>query len=79
MNIKNSIPEQLGQFKAIVDEIEKCRGLRQEEKQLLVKQIMSDTFMDLRCDWALSSTCDKAHYHKYIVITSNSSNHILNI
>ena len=45
-------PEQLRQFEAIVDEFEKCRGMSREEKQLLIKQIMSDTFMDLRCDWA---------------------------
>ena len=79
MDVKELTPEQLRQFEAIVDEFEKCRGMSQEEKQLLVKQIMSDTFMDLRCDWALSQVEDKAHYHKYIVITSNSSNHILNI
>ena len=79
MDVKELTPEQLRQFEAIVDEFEKCRGMSQEEKQLLVKQIMSDTFMDLRCDWALSSTCDEAHYYKYIVITSNSTNYVLNI
>ena len=71
--------EQMQQFEAVVNEFEKLRSLTQEEKELLIRHIMSGTFMDLRCDWALSSTCDKAHYHKYIVITSNSSNHILNI
>ena len=52
MELKELTPEQLRQFEAVVDEFEKCRGMSQEEKQLLVKQIMSDTFMDLRCDWA---------------------------
>ena len=35
--------------------------------------------LDIRVDWALSSTFDKAHYYKYIVITSNSTNYVLNI
>ena len=37
------------------------------------------TFANILYDWALSSTFDKVSYHKYIVITSNSPNHILNI
>ena len=45
--------EQLLQFESVVDEFEKCRELTREEKELLITQIMSDTFMDLRCDWAL--------------------------
>ena len=52
MEVKELTTEQLRQFEAIVDDFEKCRGLSQEEKELLIKQIMSDTFMDLRCDWA---------------------------
>ena len=72
-------PEQLKQFEAVVNEFEKLRSMTPEEKELLIRHIMSGTFMDLRCDWALSQVEDKAHYHKYIVITSNSSNHILNI
>ena len=52
MELKELTSEQLRQFEAIVDEFEKCRGMSQEERDLLIRQIMSDTFMDLRCDWA---------------------------
>ena len=65
--------EQMQQFEAVVNEFEKLRSLTPEEKELLIRHIMSGTFMDLRCDWALSSTCDNAHYYKYIVITSQTS------
>ena len=65
--------EKMQQFEAVVNEFEKLRSLTQEEKELLIRHIMSGTFMDLRCDWALSSTFDNAHYHKYIVITSQTS------
>ena len=65
--------EQMQQFEAVVNEFEKLRSLTQEEKELLIRHIMSGTFMDLRCDWALSQVEDKAHYHKYIVITSQTS------
>ena len=50
--------EKMQQFEAVVNEFEKLRSLTQEEKELLIRHIMSGTFMDLRCDWALSSTCD---------------------
>ena len=44
--------EQMQQFEAVVNEFEKLRSLTQEEKELLIRHIMSGTFMDLRCDWA---------------------------
>ena len=44
--------EQLKQDEAVVGEFEKYRSMTEEEKQLLAKQIMSGTYMDLRCDWA---------------------------
>ena len=65
--------EQMQQFEAVVNEFEKLRSLTPEEKELLIRHIMSGTFMDLRCDWALSQVEDNAHYHKYIVITSQTS------
>ena len=65
--------EKMQQFEAVVNEFDKLRSLTQEEKELLIRHIMSGTFMDLRCDWALSSTCDNAHYYNYIVITSQTS------
>ena len=65
--------EQMQQFEAVVNEFEKLRSLTPEEKELLIRHIMPGTFMDLRCDWALSQVEDNAHYHKYIVITSQTS------
>ena len=35
-----------------MNEFEKLRSLTPEEKELLIRHIMSGTFMDLRCDWA---------------------------
>lgn len=53
--------EQLKQYEAVVGEFEKYRSLTEEEKQLVAKQIMSGTYMDLRCDWAFKHVMqDKA-------------------
>lgn len=46
-------PEQLAQYKAIVDSIEKLRSLTEAEKEKLVKDIMEKPFLNLLCDVAL--------------------------
>ena len=45
-------PEKLKQFTAALDEIEKYRTLTSKEKEMIVKDILSSEYLDLRCDWA---------------------------
>ena len=45
-------PEKLKQFTAVLDEIEKYRTLTTKEKEMIVKEILSSEYLDLRCDWA---------------------------
>ncbi|MBR6345966.1 MAG: Rpn family recombination-promoting nuclease/putative transposase [Bacteroidales bacterium] len=45
-------PEQLREYRGIVDEMEKLRTLTLEEKENMITAIMSRPFMDLTCDWA---------------------------
>ena len=44
--------EQQQQFMAFLNEYEKCRNLSEEEKENLIVQITSTTYIDLLCDWA---------------------------
>ena len=44
--------EQLQHYLSILDEYEKYRSLSKEEKEDLVLQITSSTYIDLLCDWA---------------------------
>ncbi|MBO4434521.1 MAG: Rpn family recombination-promoting nuclease/putative transposase [Bacteroidales bacterium] len=45
-------PEQMAQYKAIVDEVENLRTLSDAEKEKLVRDIMEKPFLDLLCDVA---------------------------
>ena len=44
--------EQYNRFLAILDDYDKYRHLSKEEKEDLILQITSSTFIDLLCDWA---------------------------
>ena len=44
--------EQLKKCAAVLDEMEKYRTLSTEEKEMIVKSILSSEYLDLRCDWA---------------------------
>lgn len=45
-------PEQLKQYVAALDAVERYRDLSDEEKELIVKSILEHPYMDLRSDWA---------------------------
>ena len=44
--------EQLKKCAAVLDEMEKYRTLSTEEREMIVKSILSSEYLDLRCDWA---------------------------
>ena len=48
----NLTPEQMAQYMAIVDEVEKLRSLSDAEKEKLIRNIMEKPFLDLLCDVA---------------------------
>ena len=73
MNDNTLTQDQYDLYLSIVDEYEKLRPLSDDEKYELIEQIATSSYIDLLCDWALSKVEDKAHYHKYIVITSQTS------
>ena len=45
--------EKLRQAEAALNELEKFRTLSQDEKELIINDILGRTYIDLRCDWAL--------------------------
>lgn len=52
MDTRKMTAAQLQQFEAILDEFEKYRDLTDDEKQQVIRAVMSGTFMDLRSDFA---------------------------
>lgn len=45
-------PEQMAQYKVIVNEVENLRSLTENEKEILIRDIMEKPFLDLLCDAA---------------------------
>ena len=52
MDTRKMTAAQLQQFEALLDEFEKYRDLTDDEKQQVIRAVMSGTFMDLRSDFA---------------------------
>ena len=45
-------PEQWEKYAPVLQEMEKYRNLSEEEKEQIILQIVSSTYIDLMCDWA---------------------------
>ena len=45
-------PEQMELYKSILNDYERTRNMTEAEKELLILEITTSTFMDLLCDWA---------------------------
>ena len=45
-------PEQMDLYKSILNEFERTRNMTEAEKELLILEITTSTYMDLLCDWA---------------------------
>ena len=44
--------EQMAQYIAILDDVERYRNLSMEEKERIVRCVLEKPYMDLRSDWA---------------------------
>ena len=72
-------PEQMALYKSIMDKYERYRNLSEQEKENLIIEITSATYIDLLCDWAFKHVF--GHNKKNLIMLLNDllSENILDI